>query len=194
MIGEASPGARMRLRALWPILAVSLLTLLPLVVALVLYAHPQWVPEGRVHHGELILPPKPLDGPLFTTLEGAPFSMNAWRGRWTLLRVVRACGTRCRRDLDTLTRIHRLLGANQERLQDAVAVLATATAPALGRVIEAFPGTYALRIDREGRTAFDAGLYILDPDGRAILRYPPGFDPFGVLEDVKRLLKYSWVG
>jgi hypothetical protein len=38
------------------------------------------------------------------------------------------------------------------------------------------------------------GLYVLDPEVRVILRYAPGFDPFGVLEDLKRLLKYSWLG
>jgi hypothetical protein len=68
--------------------------------------------------------------------------------------------------------------------------------------MEDFPGTLALYADgalgadgkRDGPFAAGPGLYVLDPEVRVILRYAPGFDPFGVLEDLKRLLKYSWLG
>ncbi len=179
---------------------MAALMLLPVVGAVVLYLHPEWAPEGRVHHGVLIDPPQPLADPLFTTLTGVPFSTRAWRGRWTLLRVLGDCGPECRTDIDTLIRIPLLLGANQERLQDAVALFATGTMPTLRRVMEDFPGTLALHADgapgADGKGPFAAGpgLYVLDPEVRVILCYPPGFDPFGVLKDLKRLLKYSWLG
>ncbi|MGH8563116.1 MAG: SCO family protein [Gammaproteobacteria bacterium] len=192
------PPARPRPRELGPLLGLAALTLLPVVGAFVLYLHPDWAPEGRVHHGVLVEPPQQLADPLLTTLAGEPFSTRAWQGRWTLLRVIADCGPDCRTDIDTLIRIHRLLGANQERLQDAVALFATATAPTLRRVMEDFPGTLALHADgavgADGPFATGPGLYVLDPEVRVILRYPPGFDPFGVLEDLKRLLKYSWLG
>ncbi|MGH9892008.1 MAG: SCO family protein [bacterium] len=185
-----------------PLVGLAALTLLPVVGAFVLYLHPEWAPEGRVHHGVLVEPPQQLADPLLTTLAGEPFSTQAWQGRWTLLRVIGDCGPECRTDIDTLIRIHRLLGANQERLQDAVALFATGTAPTLRRVMKDFPGTLALHADgalgadgkREGPFATGPGLYVLDPEVRVILRYPPGFDPFGVLQDLKRLLKYSWLG
>ena len=129
-------------------------------------------------------------------LTGEPFSTRAWQGRWTLLRVLGDCGSECRTDIVTLTRIHLLLGADQERVQDAVALFATGTAPTLRRVMEGFPGTLALHADgkREGPFAAGPGLYVLDPEVRVMLRYPSGFDPFGVLKDLKRLLRYSWLG
>ncbi|MGH8570120.1 MAG: SCO family protein [Gammaproteobacteria bacterium] len=190
------PLARPRWRGLGPLLSLAALTLLPLVGAFVLYLHPNWAPEGRVHHGVLVEPPQELADLLLTTLTGEPFSTRVWQGRWTLLRVIGECGRECRTDIDTLTRIHRLLGPNQERLQDAVALFAIRTAPTLRRVMEDFPSTLALHADgkREGPFATGPGLYVLDPEVRVILRYPPGFDPFGVLEDLKRLLKYSWLG
>jgi hypothetical protein len=179
---------------------MAALTLLPIVGAFVLYLHPEWAPEGRVHHGELVEPPQPLADPLLTTLTGEPFSTRAWQGRWTLLRILGDCGPECRTDIDTLIRIHLLLGADQERLQHAVALFANDTASR--RVMEDFPGTLALHVDgtpgadgkREGRFAAGPGLYVLDPEVRVILRYAPGVDPFDVLEDLKRLLKYSWLG
>ena len=66
---------------------MAALTLLPVVGAFVLYLHPEWAPEGRVHHGDLVEPPQPLADPLLTMQTGEPFSTRAWQGRWTLLRV-----------------------------------------------------------------------------------------------------------
>ncbi|MGH8568900.1 MAG: hypothetical protein ACREXU_13030 [Gammaproteobacteria bacterium] len=196
------PLARPRPRGFWPLLCMAALTLLPVVGAVVLYLHPEWAPEGRVHHGLLVEPPRPLADPLLATLAGEPFSTRAWRGRWTLLRILGDCGPECRTDIETLTRIHLLLGADQERLQDAVALFAIGSAPALRRVMDDFPDTLALHAEgalgadgkREGPFAAGPGLYIVDPEVRVILRYAPGFDPFGVLKDLKRLLRYSWLG
>ena len=80
------PLARPRPRGLKPLLCMAALTLLPVVGALVLYLHPEWAPEGRLHHGELLEPPQPLADPLLTVQTGEPFSTRAWQGRWTLLR------------------------------------------------------------------------------------------------------------
>ncbi len=195
---EARSGAR----GMGPVLAVAALTLLPIVAALVLYLHPEWAPEGRVHHGELVEPAKPFADPLFTTLDGGSFSVRVWRGRWTLLLAMADCAATCRADIDTLTRIRLLLGADQERVQEAVALLATEGAPALRRVSASFPRTLALKAGAApgaagsgpGPLAAGAGLYVLDPALRVVLRYPPGFDALGALADLKRLMRYSWVG
>jgi hypothetical protein len=37
-------------------------------------------------------------------------------------------------------------------------------------------------------------VIIVDPDGRAMMRYPPGADAKGVRADLERLLKFSWIG
>jgi hypothetical protein len=111
---------------------MAALTLLPVVGAFVLYLHPEWAPDGRLHHGDLVEPPRPLADPLLTTLTGEPFSTRAWQGRWTLLCVIGDCGPECRTEIDTLIRIHLLLGANQERLQHAVALVSTAPRPRCG--------------------------------------------------------------
>ncbi|HZV55069.1 MAG TPA: hypothetical protein VFF82_09020 [Rhodocyclaceae bacterium] len=37
-------------------------------------------------------------------------------------------------------------------------------------------------------------VIIVDPDGRAMMRYAPGADAKGVRADLERLLKYSWTG
>ena len=49
------------------------------------------------------------------------------------------------------------------------------------------------------RTAFDldtAGhrVYVVDPTGRIILRYPADAEPRDILKDMERLLRYAWAG
>ena len=36
-----------------------------------------------------------------------------------------------------------------------------------------------------------AVIYVLDPNGFVVLRYPPGFDPSGLRSDLARLLKIN---
>jgi len=45
-----------------------------------------------------------------------------------------------------------------------------------------------------GQPAEQQGIYLVDPLGNVMMRYPPGANPSGMLKDLTRLLKYSWVG
>ncbi len=38
------------------------------------------------------------------------------------------------------------------------------------------------------------GLYLVDPLGNLMMRYDTNADFKGILKDLERLLKYSWVG
>lgn len=37
-------------------------------------------------------------------------------------------------------------------------------------------------------------VVIVDPEGRAMMRYAPAAEPKGIRADLERLLKYSWIG
>jgi hypothetical protein len=37
-------------------------------------------------------------------------------------------------------------------------------------------------------------VFIVDPDGRAMMHYAPGVNAKGMRADLERLLKYSWIG
>jgi cytochrome oxidase Cu insertion factor (SCO1/SenC/PrrC family) len=57
----------------------------------------------------------------------------------------------------------------------------------------------AVATDATARTAFDldtAGhrVYVVDPTGRIILRYPADAEPRDILKDMERLLRYAWAG
>jgi hypothetical protein len=37
-------------------------------------------------------------------------------------------------------------------------------------------------------------VIIVDPEGRAMMRYAPGAELKGIRADLERLLKFSWIG
>jgi len=55
------------------------------------------------------------------------------------------------------------------------------TAPAFA---EAFPASHELRDH----------VFLIDPRGNVMLRFPPNADPSRVIKDLQRLLKYSAIG
>ncbi|MEN8261544.1 MAG: hypothetical protein ABFS02_13370, partial [Pseudomonadota bacterium] len=40
----------------------------------------------------------------------------------------------------------------------------------------------------------EGALFIMDPFGNLMMRYPPGFDPYGVKKDLSHLLRVSQIG
>jgi hypothetical protein len=45
-----------------------------------------------------------------------------------------------------------------------------------------------------GRPPADGMVFLLDPLGNLVLWYQDGFDPYGLLKDLKHLLKASQIG
>ena len=43
-------------------------------------------------------------------------------------------------------------------------------------------------------TPLESALLLMDPQGNLVLYYPPGFDPYGLVKDLKHLLKVSQIG
>lgn len=124
--------------------------------------------------------------------------------RWTMLYVdAGECAEKCREALYRSRQVWLSLGRKLERVQrlyvfqgDApdpewVAseqeglIVATADSPGARQLLAAFPQT----------DPPDAGnIYLVDPLGNLMMRFPLEDDPKGMLEDLKRLLRLSRIG
>lgn len=149
-----------------------------------------WRPAGMKNHGELLDPPGDLRGMEPRLQAGGDYAWNPAERTWRIVVApADGCGAPCARlsgELDTVWRLftHRadkvhILWAGQVP-QGAVrneAWREIVPAPAL---LQALPR----RQDPAG-----VPVYVVDPNGFVILRYPPGFDPGHLREDVARLLK-----
>jgi hypothetical protein len=196
-----TPARELRARALRTLAALAALFLLPLGLAFYTYYGSAWRPAGRVNHGVLITPARPL-APLLprvslTAAHGTPF-----RGHWSLVYVDNgACDSACRQALYVMRQTRLALNNDMTRLErvflasgDCCARELLAREQAGLEVLDAAgpAGTALLReFPSPGR---EHSLFVVDPLGNLMMSYDARRDPHGLLGDLKKLLKLSHIG
>ena len=145
-----------RPRTRTPLVLIVLISLAPVLAAVVAYFNPDWRPDGSVAYGTLIEPQRPIPGSTAlqaTTLDGKPFDVASLKGKWLLIAADSGdCQDACARKLFILRNSHASQGKNVERL--ARVWFITDDAPVPERVLEAYKGTIMLRVQPEQLKAF----------------------------------------
>ncbi|MFM7067590.1 MAG: hypothetical protein ACKO0U_12305 [Gammaproteobacteria bacterium] len=170
---------------------LACLFFVPLLVATLLYKT-GFGPQGRVNHGELVDPARPLPAGVLVP------------GKWNLLLVAASCDATCGETLYRTRQVRLLLKGDAERV---VRILLTgdATAPLPASARDAGNGLRTASLSGADGAQLDAALkaaagnpglrlYLVDPLGNLVLHYPPGFDNAGLLKDLKKLLGLSSIG
>lgn len=188
-------GASAR-RSHWPLWAIAAIAAAPLVASLVAYYLAP--PEGHVNHGELIAPRLLPDAQL-RLLDGTPFRFGQLKGKWALVTIDAAdCGERCRQKLYYMRQVRTAQGREMQRVE-RVWLVSDESAPD-SRTLAAIEGTWVARAPREVQAAFAAQaapsdhIYVVDPLGNLMMRYPPDPDPRRMIKDLSRLLRASRIG
>lgn len=177
------------------VLAVFAVCAFPLGAALVAYFF--LPPSGRTNYGELV-EPKPLPAVRLERVDGGTFALDDLKGKWVLLHVDAAgCGQPCQAKLFNMRQSRLAQGDNAERLERVWLVAGGGAPPAeLARLYEgavvarAAPELVAALPGTEPRDH----VYLLDPRGNLVLRFPKDADPKRIIKDLQRLLKYSGIG
>ena len=158
-----------------------------------------WRPGKFVNSGELVQPPRPLPENGLTHANGQPFPTSELRGKWLLvLPVDGSCNASCQQNLQQMQQVHIALNKEQSRLQ-RVFISNSASAPTelQSRFPELVIGIVQANTagDAWRRAMYSRGrtVYVVDPLGNVMLRYADPGDMRGVLKDLERLLKYSWI-
>jgi len=157
----------------------------PIVLGTLAYVF-RWTPGASGNYGELI-PPQ--------TLAMAPF--DALRGKWLLVTFdASACDARCQRKLYYMRQIRKAQGKDQDRVERLWLLTDGGTPRA--DVVAAMEGTHMARANASLAKQFPGApsehIYVVDPLGNLMLRFPPEPDPSRMLKDLQRLLKYSRIG
>jgi hypothetical protein len=208
------PASHLRARNLRTLAALAALFLLPLMIAFLTYYGSGWRPAGRVNHGVLITPARPLP-PLTlprvsrARVTGSPQSSGAaaaygtpFRAKWSLVYVGNGtCDSACRQALYVMRQTRLALNNDMTRLErvflasgDCCARELLAREQAGLEVLDAAgpAGTALLReFPSPGR---EHSLFVVDPLGNLMMSYDVRGDPHGLLEDLKKLLKLSHIG
>jgi hypothetical protein len=144
-----------------------------------------WATGATSNYGELIDPALPV--------AGAP--LEALRGRWVLVTFdAAACDDYCERKLYFMRQLQRAQGKNEDRIARLWLLTGGGRPPA--KLLAAIEGT---RVERAGALAGEfpaAGapadhIYVVDPLGNLMMRYPRDPDPSRMLKDLQRLLKVA---
>jgi hypothetical protein len=160
-------------------------------------------PEGRRNYGELIQPGRALPDMQATGLDGKPVDLRSLKGQWLLVSVAGGtCGAACEKNIYLQRQLRESLGREKDRL-DRVWLVSddTPVAPALQPQVEAKTvDAYALRVPLAVLTKWlepAAGqqlgdhLYLVDPVGNWMLRFPASLDAAKAKRDLDRLLRAS---
>jgi cytochrome oxidase Cu insertion factor (SCO1/SenC/PrrC family) len=156
-------------------------------------------PARHTNYGELVNAP-PLPDSRVRLADGAPFAMSALRGKWVLLIADAAqCPEACRRKLFTLRQLRLTQGKEMTRIERAW--LISDEGPIEARLADDFSGTWFVRAGGSellkrlpAERPVDDYLFVIDPLGNVVLRYPRDAEPAKIIKDLARLLKTSRIG
>lgn len=143
----------------------------------------------------------PLPAATLSGLDGQPVSLESLRGKWLLVAEDSgACDTRCQDKLYAMRQVRAALGHDDLRVE-RVLLLQDGEIPAAA-LQQDYPGTHFLRL--QGSPLVDAfppaagdpraHLWLVDPLGNLVMRYPADADLKRLLKDLERLLKASQIG
>lgn len=185
----------------WKLFAVLAVCAAPLIFSYLTYYVIK--PEGRTNYGELLDPrsyPMPLLGA--TMLDGKPVELSAYKGKWIMLQVDQGeCGEPCRKKLYDMRQLRTATGKDRERIERVW--LITDDQPLETLLLREYDGTHMLRVKTDaiktwlptesGASAADH-IYIIDPLGNLMMRFPKNADPNKIKKDLAKLLKASSIG
>ncbi len=158
---------------------------------------------GTSSYGTLIEPQRPIPPALMVTGDdGKPLRLASLRGRWLLISVdSSACDKACVTKLYFMRQIRATQAGQRERLVPVWLRTDSAKVPDVIR--EAYPDTGMLIADPAAIAKWlpnDAGttmvdhIYLVDPNGNLMMRFPKNPNPSKIKVDVTKLLKFSGIG
>lgn len=190
---QASPEARSN-RTLWLVLAVCIA---PFIASFAAYYFYQ--PDGRVNYGTLIEAKKLPVEPLVQAVGGG-FMLRQLEGKWIFLTVDDAtCDAYCDKKLWQIRQVRKTQGKYPERIERLW--LLTGEGQPDKRLLQEYEGTWMVRaahsalletLPHEGNVKDH--IYLIDPLGNLVLRYPRDADPSRIRKDLTRLLRVSRIG
>lgn len=198
---QAPRPKRARRLGRWQLLGVLLVCAAPVIASYFTYYVIR--PEGRRNFGELITPQRPLPADAQALgLDGQQHNLGELRDQWLLVSVSGgACDGGCRGNLYLQRQLREAMGREKDRIDWVWLVTDDAAPPA--DIASALDQTTVLRVDGgvlaqwlapQAGHALSEHLYVVDPMGQWMMRFPANLDDAGASKarkDLERLLRAS---
>jgi hypothetical protein len=168
------------------LLLIAAVCVAPVLASWALYLS-GWTPRDPGNYGELIAP-RPLSGP----------ALDPLRGKWVLVAFdAAACDAFCEKKLYYMRQVRKAQGKEFERVE-RLWIVTDGAAPR-AELQAAIEGTRRVPLRSFAAAGEFPGnptrhIYLIDPLGNLMMRFPPDPDPSGMIKDLQRLLKSSRIG
>ena len=181
----------------WKMIGVLLVCAAPVIASYFMYYVVR--PEGRRNYGELVNPQRPLPAMQAVGRGGEAVALPSLKDQWLLVSVAdSACDADCERHLYLQRQLREGLGKEKGRLDWVW--LRTGNTPLTPALLAATEQATVLQVDEAalaqwlqpapGQRMSDH-LYVIDPLGNWMMRFPAQAEPAKVRRDLDRLLRAS---
>lgn len=181
----------------WKMLAVLAICAAPVIASYFTYYVVR--PEGRRNYGELIDPQRPMPDLVATDVNGREVHLSSLRHQWLYVSVAdSACDATCQRHLYEQHQVREGLGKDKDRVvwvwlrtgrDDLSDLLRKGTAPAT--VLHVDEQALAQWLQPAPGHRLSDHLYVVDPMGNWMMRFPANADPTRMRKDWEVLLRAS---
>lgn len=210
-------SAQQKKRGRWWLFAVLAVCAAPMTASYITYYIIK--PEGRTNYGTILDPrkyptpvsmsqPQPQSLPLEevkttdSTIDSKKMSLEALKGKWLMLQVdSAACATACQKKQYDIRQLRIAQGKSTDRVERVW--LTTDSLNVDPKLLVGIDGTHIIKADPailEKWLPVDAGtkiedhIYLIDPLGNLMMRFPKDADANKVKKDLSKLLKASAIG
>ncbi|MFC0133721.1 cytochrome C oxidase subunit I [Massilia eurypsychrophila] len=207
-----NPEQKQKISGRWKLLAVLAVCAAPMIFSYLTYYVIK--PQARTNFGTLIDPRAHPVPPTLgaTTLDAKPASLEQYKGKWVLLKVgPSTCAKECMEQMFAMQQVRSMTGKEMGRIERLW--LVTDAAPLDTMLMRQLDGMRILRapgaavaqwLPAEPNAALEEGLWLIDPVGHLMMRFPKV--PAGAAEadkvqhyakvkkDIGKLLKASAIG
>ena len=198
--GDAVATAQRSRHGRLKMLAVLLICAAPVIASYFTYYVIR--PEGRRNYGELINPQRTIPDVTAHALDGGAVPLASLKGQWLLVSVAGGdCDTICQKHLYLQRQLRESLGKEKDRMDWVWLINDAATPPQA--LAPALQKATVLRMDAAALGSWIAPaeghqlaehLYVVDPMGNWMMRFPAAMDSDGAAKakrDLERLLRAS---
>lgn len=185
-----------------PLYALLAITIIPIAAAYISYYFAP--PSGRTNYG-ILVPQRPVPDLSLTNLDGSRFDLRQLAGSWIFVMVDGGqCGQPCADKLLMMRQQRTMTGKDRDRIERVWLITDQEPLPIM--LMREYEGTHFVRAPQQPVRDFLVlpdipgaqlrdHIWLIDPRGNLMLRWPKNPEVNGVKRDIAKLLKIDagWI-
>jgi len=204
-LAAAQPPATKKWKRWQGALVVSAI-MLPMVLAYAIFKTGWAMPTGTVNKGDLLAPATAISGLTLLDQQGQAVDLLAGKNMWRMVVVANNdCDEQCFQQLYTSRQVHKRLSEKSVRVDRLFLNTSATYSEKLKAALDTdYPRLKQYRVSAASWSALMSNtnaadnplnghsVYYIDQQGFAMMSYQPTHEGADLLDDIKRLLKYSY--